>query len=453
MFDRLFTSPRIDPLVSDEALIAGMLRFESALASVQADLGLMPSGSAAVIGGCCSPESFDVESLCRSAEHDGNPAIPLVKVLGQHVKAVDSEAARYVHFGATSQDVIDTGLMLCTKQALEALLVDLIELEKDLIGLIERHRRTFMPGRTLLQHARPISFALKAAGWLDGIVRCRKMLEQGAAKSLAVQFGGAVGSLAASGPKGLQILEGLARKLNLVTPELPWHTQRDRVGRLGMDLALLGTTLAKMAQDVVLLMQTEVAEVAEDLGEGGGGSSTLPHKQNPIAPTKILANAKRVPSLVSALLSSMVQEHERSVGGWHAEWVTFPEIVRTVGGSVAQALDLVSGLKIHSERMRSNMELTNGLLFAENVSIELAESLGKSAAHEILTNASQKSRQTGQHLRKVLEEDPTLKKLLRPEDLDRLFSPEQGSELANELIDRVLAGVHFPTNISTQTPE
>jgi 3-carboxy-cis,cis-muconate cycloisomerase len=442
MFDRLFTVPKIDSLVSDEALVAGMLRFESALASVQADLGLIPSAAATVIGECCSVQFFDVEGLCHSAARDGNPAIPLVKALGQRVKAIDAEAARYVHLGATSQDVIDTGVMLCTKKALDALLVDLTALEERLIGLIERHRRTFMPGRTLLQHARPISFSLKAAGWLDGIVRCGKMLKQGAAENLAVQFGGAVGSLAASGPKGLQILDGLARKLELTTPELPWHTQRDRVGRLGMDMALLGTALAKMAQDVVLLMQTEVAEVAEDLGDGGGGSSTLPHKQNPIGPTKILANAKRVPALLSALLSSMVQEHERSIGGWHAEWVTFPEIVRAVGGSVAHALDLVSGLKIHSERMRTNMELTNGLLFAENVSIELAESLGKSAAHEILTSASQKSRQTGQHLREVLEEDPTLKTLFRPGDLDRLFSPEQGSELANELIDRVLAGVH-----------
>jgi 3-carboxy-cis,cis-muconate cycloisomerase len=440
MFDRLFTTPKIDSLVSDEALLAGMLRFESALASVQADLGLIPPGAATVIGECCSVQFFDLGGICRSAERDGNPAIPLVKVLGQRVKAMDVEAARYVHFGATSQDVIDTGLMLCTKKALDTLVVDLIALEEGLIGLIERNRRTFMPGRTLLQHARPISFGLKVAGWLDGIVRCRKMLEHGAAKSLAVQFGGAVGSLAASGPKGLQILEGLARKLDLTTPELPWHTQRDRIGRLGMDLALLETALAKMAQDVVLLMQTEVGEVGEELGAGGGGSSTLPHKQNPIAPTKILANAKRVPSLVSALLTSTVHEHERSVGGWHAEWVTFPELVRTVGGSVAHALDLVSGLKVHSERMRSNMELTNGLLFAENVSIELAESLGKSTAHEILTRASQKSRQTGQHLRAVLEEDPTLKKLLDPGDLDRLFSPEQGSELTDELIDRVLAG-------------
>jgi 3-carboxy-cis,cis-muconate cycloisomerase len=206
-----------------------------------------------------------------------------------------------------------------------------------------------------------------------------------------------------------------------------------------MDLALLGTALAKMAQDVVLLMQTEVAEVAEELGAGAGGSSTLPHKQNPIAPTKILANAKRIPSLVSALLSSLVHEHERSVGGWHAEWVTFPEIVRAVGGSVAHALDLVSGLKIHAERMQANMELTNGLIFAENVSIEFAESLGKSTAHEVLTRASQKSRQTGQHLQTVLEGDLTLKKLLKPGDLDRLFSPEQGGELTDELIDRVLA--------------
>jgi 3-carboxy-cis,cis-muconate cycloisomerase len=367
-----------------------------------------------------------------------------VKVLSQHVAAIDVEAARYVHLGATSQDVIDTGLMLCTKKALDALIPDLVGLEERLIGLIELHRRTFMPGRTLLQHARPISFGLKAAGWLDGIVRCRKMLQQGAAKSLVVQFGGAVGSLAASGPKGLEILDGLARKLDLMNPELPWHTQRDRVGRLGMDLALLETALAKMAQDVVLLMQTEVAEIAEDLGTGGGGSSTLPHKQNPIAPTKILANAKRVPSLVSALLTSLVHEHERSVGGWHAEWVTFPEIVRTVGGSVANALELVSGLKIHTERMQANIELTKGLIFSENVSIRLAESLGKSTAHQVLTRASQKARQTGEHLRKVLEEDPALKKLFGPGDLDRLFNPEQGDELTDELIDRVLAQARSP---------
>jgi 3-carboxy-cis,cis-muconate cycloisomerase len=357
---------------------------------------------------------------------------------------MDVDAARYVHLGATSQDVIDTGLMLCTKKALGALVTDLVGIEERLIGLIEGHRKTFMAGRTLLQHARPMSFGLKAAGWLDGIVRCRKMLQHGAAKSLAVQFGGAVGSLAASGPKGLEILDGLARKLELTTPELPWHTQRDRVGRLGVDLALLGTALAKMAQDVVLLMQTEVAEIAEDLGTGGGGSSTLPHKQNPIAPTKILANAKRVPSLVSALLTSLVHEHERSVGGWHAEWVTFPEIVRTVGGSVANALELVSGLKIHTERMQANIELTKGLIFSENVSIRLAESLGKSTAHQVLTRASQKARQTGEHLRKVLEEDPALKKLFGPGDLDRLFNPEQGDELTDELIDRVLAQARSP---------
>ena len=445
MFDRLFTVPRIDSLISDEALVAGMLRFESALASAQAELGLIPPKAATVIEACCLVEYFDVDDLCRSAEQDGNPAIPLVKALGKRVKAMDADAARYVHLGATSQDVIDTGLMLCTKKALGMLVTDLFGLEERLIVLIERHRRTFMAGRTLLQHARPISFGLKAAGWLDGIVRCRKMLQHGAAKSLAVQFGGAVGSLAASGPKGLEILEALARKLDLTTPELPWHTQRDRVGRLGVDLALLSTTLAKMAQDVVLLMQTEVAEVAEELEAGGGGSSALPHKQNPIAPTKILANAKRIPSLVSALLTSMVHEHERSVGGWHAEWVTFPEIVRTVGGSVAHALDLVSGLKVSSERMQANLELTCGLIFAENVSIQLTESLGKLTAHEVLTRASKETRQSSRHLRTVLEEDHTFKKLLKPGDLDRLFSPEQGGELTDELIDRVLAQSKSPT--------
>jgi len=329
--------------------------------------------------------------------------------------------------------------MLCTKRALELVFANLAGIEERLIELIERHRRTFLPGRTLLQHARPISFGLKAAGWLDGVARCRRMLQQGAATSLAVQFGGAVGSLAASGQKGLEILEALARKLDLATPEVPWHTQRDRIGRLGMDLALAGTALAKIAQDVVLLMQTEVAELAEDLGSGGGGSSTLPHKQNPIAPTKILANAKRIPALAAALLTSMVHEHERSPGGWHAEWVVFPEIIRAVGGSAAHALELVSGLQIHPERMRANIDLTNGLIFAENISVELAKSLGKSAAHGLITRASQRVRQTGLHLRKVLEEDPTVKNLLDSDGLDRLFSPERGEELTDELINRVLA--------------
>jgi 3-carboxy-cis,cis-muconate cycloisomerase len=439
MFDNLFTAPQIEELLSDEALIEAMLRFESALVATQADLGLVPQKAASVIGGCCTVQFFDVNDLLRSAERDGNPAIPLVKAIGKQVAAIDPDATKYVHMGATSQDVIDTGLMLCTKKALELVIANLAGIEERLINLVERQRRTFLPGRTLLQHARPISLGLKAAGWLDGIARGRRMLQQDAATSLAVQFGGAVGSLAASGPKGLEILDGLARKLDLATPEVPWHTQRDRIGRLGMDLALVGTGLAKIAQDVVLLMQTEVAELAEDLGSGGGGSSTLPHKQNPIAPTKILANAKRIPALAAALLTSIVHEHERSPGGWHAEWVVFPEIIGAVGGSAAHALELVSGLRIDPERMRRNIDLTNGLIFAENISIELAKSLGKSAAHGLITRTSQEARQTGLHLRKVLEEDPTVKNLLDSDSLDRLFSPEHGEELTDALINRVIA--------------
>jgi 3-carboxy-cis,cis-muconate cycloisomerase len=439
MFDSLFTAPAIDVLFSDEALIEGMLRFESALAAAQADLGVIPETAASVIGKCCSLEQFDVKELLRSAEQDGNPAISLARALGKCVAAMDPDAAKYVHKGATSQDVIDTGLVLCTKKALELLIGNLVGLEEQLIGLIDRHRRTFLAGRTLLQHARPISFGLKAAGWLDGISRCRKMLQEDAATNLAVQFGGAVGSLAASGPKGLEVLDALAQKLALGIPEVPWHTQRSRIGRIGMDLALTGTALAKIALDVVLLMQTEVAEVAEELGSGGGGSSTLPHKQNPIASTKILANTKRIPALAAALLASMVHEHERSIGGWHAEWLVFPELVRAVGGSAAHALHLVAGLKVHSERMRANIELSNGLIFAENISTELAKSLGKSAAHSLITRASEQVRQTGLHLRIVLEKDPALRNLLDDDGLDRLFSPEQGDDLTDELINRVLA--------------
>ena len=438
MFDSLFTAPAIDALFSDEALLEGMLKFESALAAAQADLGVIPKKAATVIGECCSLRKFGIKELLHSAEQDGNPAIPLVRALSKSVAATDSEAAKYVHMGATSQDAIDTGLMLCTKKALALMIADLISLEEQLIRLVKRHRRTFLPGRTLLQHARPISFGLKAAGWLDGITRCRKMLQEDAARDLAVQFGGAVGSLAASGPKGLEILDTLARKLELRAPEIPWHTQRSRLGRVGMDLALTGTALAKIALDVVLLMQTEVAELTEELGPGGG-SSSLPHKQNPVASTKILANAKRIPALAASLLVSMLHEHERSVGGWHAEWVVFPELARAVGGSAAHALNLIVGLQVHSERMRANIESSKGLIFAENVSTELSKSLGKSGAHSLVARASQAVRQTGLHLREVLEKDPAVGNLLDPSALDRLFSPEHGTDLTDELINRVLA--------------
>ena len=438
MFDSLFTAPAIDALFSDEALLEGMLKFESALAAAQADLGVIPEKAATVIGECCSLRKFAIKELLHAAEQDGNPAIPLVRALSKSVAATDSEAAKYVHMGATSQDAIDTGLMLCTKKALALIIADLISLEEQLIRLVKRHRRTFLPGRTLLQHARPISFGLKAAGWLDGITRCRKMLQEDAARDLAVQFGGAVGSLAASGPKGLEILDTLARKLELRAPEIPWHTQRSRLGRVGMDLALTGTALAKIALDVVLLMQTEVAELTEELGPGGG-SSSLPHKQNPVASTKILANAKRIPALAASLLVSMLHEHERSVGGWHAEWVVFPELARAVGGSAAHALNLIVGLQVHSERMRANIESSKGLIFAENVSTELSKSLGKSGAHSLVARASQAVRQTGLHLREVLEKDPAVGNLLDPSALDRLFSLEHGTDLTDELINRVLA--------------
>jgi len=438
MFDSLFTAPAIDALFSDEALLEGMLKFESALAAAQADLGVIPKKAATVIGECCSLRKFGIKELLHSAEQDGNPAIPLVRALSKSVAATDSEAAKYVHMGATSQDAIDTGLMLCTKKALALIIADLISLEEQLIRLVKRHRRTFLPGRTLLQHARPISFGLKAAGWLDGITRCRKMLQEDAARDLAVQFGGAVGSLAASGPKGLEILDTLARKLELRAPEIPWHTQRSRLGRVGMDLALTGTALAKIALDVVLLMQTEVAELTEELGPGGG-SSSLPHKQNPVASTKILANAKRIPALAASLLVSMLHEHERSVGGWHAEWVVFPELARAVGGSAAHALNLIVGLQVLSERMRANIESSKGLIFAENVSTELSKSLGKSGAHSLVARASQAVRQTGLHLREVLEKDPAVGNLLDPSALDRLFSPEHATDLTDELINRVLA--------------
>jgi 3-carboxy-cis,cis-muconate cycloisomerase len=380
-----------------------------------------------------------VSALAKATALALNPAIPLVKQLTALVAKDDAEAARFVHWCATSQDVNDTGLVLQIREAFTLLETDLNYLSAGLIELAIKHKSTPIAGRTLMQHALPTTFGVKVAGWLDGLNRQHARLAEVRKRALVVQFGGAVGTLAALSGRGLQVAEALAQELQLELPATPWHTQRDRITEVATTLGLLVGSLGKIARDISLHMQTEIAEVCEPAGEGRGGSSTMPHKRNPVTAAVVLAAATRVPSLVGTMLSAMVQEDERGLGDWHAEWETLPEIFRLTGGALHQMAEIVPHLEVDTKRMRQNLDATQGLIFAEAVTMALGNHIGKSAAHSLVEAASHEARDSGKHLREVLAQNKTVTERLNSSELDRLFTPENYLGAAEAFVDRVIA--------------
>jgi 3-carboxy-cis,cis-muconate cycloisomerase len=439
LFGPLFHGPAIGALFTDRAHLQGMLDFEAALARAEARAGVIPAEAAGPIAAQCDAALYDLGELADAAARAGNTAIPLVKALTAKVAGKDKTAAGFVHWGATSQDAMDTGLVLQLRAALALIEADLAKLAAGLAALAQKHRQTPMVGRTWLQHALPITFGLKAAGWLDAIERHRARIDELKPRLLVLQFGGAAGTLAALGDKGLVVAEALAADLKLTLPATPWHGARDRVVEFGTVLALLAGTLGKMARDIALLMQTEAGEAFEPAGEGKGGSSTMPHKRNPVGAAAVLAAATRVPHLAGSLLSGMVQEHERGLGGWHAEWQVLPELVQLSAGALAQMVDVIGGLDVRPDRMRANLDATDGLIMAEAVAMTLGVKLGKQEAHHLIEVASKRAVAEKRHLRDVLAEDKTVLQHLDHAALDRLFDPLGYTGVAATLIDRVLA--------------
>ena len=436
----LFGSPESSVLFADRARLQGMLDFEAALARAEAQAGVIPASAAPMIAGQCRAELFDIAELARETARAGNPAIPIVMRLTALVAVDDPEAARYVHWGATSQDAMDTGLVLQLRPFLALLEADLGRLAGALTLLAKTHRTTPLVGRTWLQHAVPVTVGLKAAGWLDAVERHRTRLSEVRGRALVLQFGGAAGTLAALGERGIEVAEALARDLDLTLPALPWHAHRDRVAEVATVLGLIVGTLGKIARDLSLLMQTDVAEAFEPGGEGRGGSSTMPHKRNPVAAAVVLAAATRAPGLVATLLSAMIQEHERGLGGWHAEWDTLPELCVLGAGALRQMAETLEGLELDPARMRANLEATHGQILAEAVTMALGSRIGRGAAHELVKRASQQATATRRRLREVLAEDPVASAHLLPADLDRLFDPCNYVGMAATFVDRVLAG-------------
>jgi 3-carboxy-cis,cis-muconate cycloisomerase len=443
-------SPLLAPMLSsaamravcdDAAYLQHMLDFEAALARAEAATGVIPASAADAITKACTAGAFDLGALAEAATRSGNLAIPLVKALTAGVAKADANAARYVHWGATSQDVIDSATMLGLRAAIDALLPDLSRAIAGFARLAQQHRTTAVVARTWLQHALPMPFGLKLAEYAAALHRSRARLQRLRAEALALQFGGAAGTLAALGDKGWQVAERLAGELKLTLPEAPWHTHRDRIAEAASVFAILAGTCGKIARDVSLMMQTDVAEAFEPSGEGRGGSSTMPHKRNPIAAATALAAATMAPNLAATIFAAQVQEHERSAGPWHAEWPTLPMLQLVTSGALAAIVDIAEGLEVDVARMRLNLDATHGLIMAEAVTMALAEKIGKSEAHHLVEAASKKAIADRKDLRDVLTRDPKVTAHLNADRIAKLFEPMAYQGVSQTLIDRLLASL------------
>ncbi len=442
LFDAYFTARSMRDVFCDQGRIQAMLDFEAALARAEARVGMIPASAVAPIEAACQAGLYDVQALGEAIVTAGNPAIPLVRALGRQVAVNDPEAERHVHLGATSQDVMDSGLVLQLRSAVLLLEQDLQQLGERLAAQAQRYGGVPLAGRTWLQHATPVTLGMKIAGWLGAVTRSRERLQQLKPRLLVLQFGGASGTLAALGEKALPVARALAEELCLDLPEQPWHTQRDRLVEFASMLGLLAGSLGKLGRDISLLMQTEVAEVFEPTAAGKGGSSTMPHKRNPVGAAVLISAATRVPGLLATLFAAMPQEHERSLGLWHAEWETLPQICCLVSGALQQALALAAGLEVDEQRMAHNLDQTQGLVLAEAVSVTLAQRLGRETAHHLLEQCCKRAVVEQRHLREVLGDDAQVRAELSAAELDRLLDPAQYLGQAQVWVERAVAE-HF----------
>ena len=435
--DLLFWStPSMAATFSPPAHLRGMLAFEAALARAEARAGIIPPEAATAIAARCKEKLFDVAELYREARLSGTPAIPLVRML---TARVGDEAQQFVHWGATSQDAIDTALMLQMRDGLDLLMDELLSVCAACAALAEQHRQTLIVGRTLLQHAVPLTFGLKAARWLALVVRQVQALREHRERTLAVQLGGAAGTLASLGDQGLQVIHLLAEELGLPAPDLPWHTERDRVATIAAALGVVAGTMAKMASDVVLLAQTEVGEVSEGAAPGKGGSSAMPQKHNPVGATGAIASSRLAIGMVPVILSAMAQEHERAVGGWQAEWEAIPELFRFTAGAVERVRSAVADLEIDPARMKANLTLTSGLIMAESLTMALALHVGRPEARRLVQALCEQAALSGSSLRQTAQADEQVCALLSSEEIDHALAPSRYLGSTDTFIDRALA--------------
>jgi 3-carboxy-cis,cis-muconate cycloisomerase len=466
LFSGVFGRGDVD--TGDQAWLAAMLDTEAALARALERAGLAPAGAGAAVTQAANAGTIDAADLGRRAALTGNPVPALVRAL---TRSVPAAAAAAVHRGATSQDIIDTAAMLLARRALAAIVADVSAAADAAAGLAAAHRDTVMIGRTLLQQAVPVTFGLVAAGWLTGLDEARANLDRVRAGRLAVQFGGAAGTLSSLGADGPRVAALLAEELGLPLPVLPWHTDRLRIVEVAASCACAAAALGKIARDVTLLAQSEVAEVREgDVGDVGGvgdvrgvegegsaasetaggenarrgGSSAMPHKRNPVAAIAVLGCTRRVPGLLATLAAAAEQEHQRAAGAWHSEWEPFADLLRLTGSAASWGADLLAGLRVDPARMRANLDSARGLPLAERVAGLLAPAVGAVAAHDLIAQASARAAAGESTLREALLGVPDVRRRLdqagiTTAQIDAALDPASYLGAAGEFTDAALA--------------
>ncbi|QXD32892.1 3-carboxy-cis,cis-muconate cycloisomerase [Candidatus Pelagisphaera phototrophica] len=428
---------RLDVLSSEQRLKA-MLVVEAALAVALHKSGIISEKQADAISEACASESFDANAIYANGSKSGTPVIPLVKEIVAHARSKSEEAARFVHFGATSQDILDTATVLQLQEVVSQICRQLLKVESAFVNLAEEHSKTIALGRTLLQPGPPISFGLKVASWKAAVRRCRQRLETSASSALVLQFGGAVGNLSSLDKKGMHVAKHLAEELELPLPDAPWHAHRDRLVELASATGILVGSLGKIARDISLHCQGEVGELREASTPVKGGSSAMPHKRNPVGCMRVLAAANQAPGLVSSLLSAMPQEHERGLGGWQSEWPTLKTLFAAAELASVAMVEVSEGLEVDVARMKANLDATQELIFSERLSSALLPKLGRLEAQKLVGNLVAQSIEQDRPLSRLASEEPTIQSALDEDSLERVFDIEQALGSSEELLIRLL---------------
>ncbi len=436
IFRDIFTTAEMRNVFSDEFRTACYLEIEAALAKVQGRLGIIPEEAMREIVGKCRVENIDFAKLKIQTERIGYPILGVVQ---QIVALCDKGLGEWCHWGATTQDITDTAMIMQVRAALDLVDAEIEKIAAALTKLSKRYRDTPMAGRSNLQQAVPITFGFKTASLLAAFQRHRQRLTELRPRVLVGEFAGAAGTLSSLGKDGLKVQAELMKELKLGQPEIAWHTVRDRIGEVGSFLALVCATLGKISTDVKLMMQTEVAEVFEPFHEGRGSSSTMPQKRNPISCLYIHATASLVRQNAASLIEAAIADHERSTGPWEIEWIALPEIFLLASGALSQSRLLLEGLQVDEKRMRANLDITNGTIVSEAVMMGLGPYLGRQRAHDLVYDICRDAAMTNTPLVDLLARNAEISKHLSRVELEKMTDPAQYLGLAGEMVDRVLA--------------
>ena len=441
----LFGSEEVRRAFDSTALVQAWLDVEQTLARAEAEVGVVPVAAAERIELEARADLYDLDELRAGVTESQHPLVPLVRALAERC----GDAGGFVHWGATTQDVVDTGLVLQVRAALGPIRRDLRRSTLAAAALALVHRSLPMAGRTHGQHAVPITFGLKAASWADELLRCEQRLEAAAAAVATAQLGGAAGTLASLGDDAAQVRAAFCRLLELAEPDVPWHAARDRVRDLGHALAELGAAGERVAAEVIRLQATETAELSEPSGPESVGSSTMPQKRNPMTSEYVVASARLLRGAVSVLLDAPAHAGERDMGAWAAEWVAVPQALILAGGVVEKLAGILEGLVIDGGRMRTNLDLTRGAILSEAAMMELARSVGHERAHVLVTAVSRRAEAESRTLAAVLLEDEEISALVSPEDVERLADPTGYLGLAVTAAEAVAARAGVPAELAS----